>query len=284
MINWADKIAAVADAIDTFAKRQVVASAWKTAEWDQAPAEIVNRSFFSAGVESATFLSRAQEGIRQALDLSLDEYGRVPDREKFISDMRGVALSLGLGTPGEPANLKNLAGATRLGMIYDMNVDSARGRARRKAGLSEGALFAAPAQELVRGRPARLPRDWRMRWQEAGEKVGWEDALQADPVRPRFMALKTSPIWVALSRFGVPWAPFDFGSGMILRSVLRAEAVKLGLLLEDDILEADEDPDYNAGLAASMKGVSPEVSSGLKAMLGDRIQVAGDQVKWTEAA
>jgi hypothetical protein len=284
MINWTDKIAAVAEAIDAFASKSVVASAWKTADWAAAPQEIAARSFFSAGVESAAFLTRAQTGCRQALDLSLDEYGRVADREKFIADMRGLALALGLGAPDEPANVKNLAGATRLGMIWDMNVEGARGRARRKAGLSEGALFAAPAQELVRGRPARLPRNWTLLWREAGDKVAWEGAVKADPLRPRFIALKTSPIWAALSQFGTPWAPFRFGSGMVLRSLPREDAIRLGLVEPDEILEPDPDPGFNAALAASMQNVSPDLATRLKTLLGDRIAIEGNNVKLVEQA
>jgi hypothetical protein len=262
MLSLTPTIAAVAQALDTFAKRQTVPSAWLTADWAQAPAEIVQRSFFSAGVESARFLQEARAGLTQALDLSSDQYGRLPDREKFISDIRQVALQLGLGTPDKPNDLKNLAGARRLGIIWDMNVQAANGRARRSVGLSRGALFSAPAQELVRARPARIPRNWNARWQDAGAQVDFEGALRAQPI-----ALKTSPIWTALSRFGVPWPPFDFGSGMILRNVSRARAIALGLIEPEEILEPDPDPNFNQGLAATMQGLSPDIAEALKAML-----------------
>lgn len=274
MISFTDIMAPVAQAIDTFAKRQAVPSAWQTAEWSQAPAEIAQRSFFSAGVESANFLSTAQRDLARALDLSKDESGRFTDRETFISNLRKTALQLGLADPqGKPTDLKNLAGATRLGLIYDMNVDAARGRARRSAGLSEGALFAAPAQELVRGRPARIPRDWRARWTEAGGTL----------YGARMIALKTDPVWTNLSRFGTPWPPFDFGSGMILRNVPRAEAISLGLLAEDEVLQADPDPDFNAGLAATMKGLSQDVATGLKRLFGDRLTINNNTASWASA-
>ena len=181
--------------------------------------------------------------------------------------MRGVSLSLGLGTPDQPANLKNLAGATRLGLIYDMNVDAARGRARRSAGLSEGALYAAPAQELVRGRqPKFRARDWPARWSAAGGK------FFGDP-KVRMIALKTDDVWTKLSRFRVPWPPFDFGSGMVLRNINRADAIALRLIEEDEILEADPDPDFNAGLAASLQGISENVATGLQRLFGNRISI-----------
>ena len=278
MLSLSSTIASVAQAIDNFARRKTVASAWNTADWAQAPAEIVSRSFFSAGVESGRFLAEARSGITAALDVSRDQYGRLPDREKFVADLRGVALRLGLGTPDKPNDLKNLAGARRLGIIWDMNVNSANGRARRSAGLSQGALFAAPAQELVRGRNARVPRDWTARWQEAGAQVDWEGAL-----RTRFVALKTSPIWLELSRFGTPWAPFDFGSGMILRNISRDKAVSLGLLQEDEILEPDPDPAYNDGLAATMQGVPDDVAEAVQNLMPDRVERVGNDLKWRAA-
>jgi hypothetical protein len=229
-------------------------------------------------VESGRFLSEARSGITAALDGSRDAYGRLPDREKFIADLRQVSLRLGLGTPDKPNNLKNLAGARRLGIIWDMNVNSANGRARRASGLSKGALFAAPAQELVRGRSAMKARDWKARWEEAGAEVGWEGAL-----RTRFVALKTSPIWVELSRFGTPWAPFDFGSGMILRNISRDQAVSLGLLQEDEILEPDPDPAYNDGLAATMQGVPEDVAEAVQNLMPDRVERVGNDLKWRAA-
>jgi hypothetical protein len=283
MLSLSSTIAAVAEAIDNFARRETVRSAWNTADWAKAPEEIVSRSFFSAGVESGRFLSEARAGITAALDGSRDAYGRLPDREKFIADLRGVALRLGLGTPDKPNNLKNLAGARRLGIIWDMNVNSANGRARRASGLSKGSLFAAPAQELVRGRSAMKARDWKARWEEAGAQVGWEGALKADPMRPRFVALKTSPIWVELSRFGTPWAPFDFGSGMILRNISRDQAVSLGLLQEDEILEPDPDPAYNDGLAATMQGVPEDVAEAVQNLMPDRVERVGNDLKWRPA-
>lgn len=258
-MNLLPTVQTIEKALTFFAARSTVPSAWRTADWDQAPAEIVNRAFFSAGVESANFLQNARASIGQAILNARDESGAFMNRERFIVEMRQRAISLGLATPeGKPADLQNLAGETRLGMIYDMNRDSALGRARRSAGLSEGALYAAPAQELVRGKTAKVPRDWHARWAEAGGP---------DNAAPRMIALKTDPVWVKLSRFGVPWPPFDFGSGMILRNIRRAEAVNYGLLKANEMLEAPRDPDYNEALSATLINVAPNLLQALKTML-----------------
>ena len=258
-MNILPTINAVDKALTFFASRATVPSAWRTAQWAAAPAAITNRAFFSAGVESANFLTTAQQDITQALNNSRDATGAFMDRERFIVEMRQRSIALGLADPqGKPADLQNLAGARRLGMVYDMNRDAALGRARRSAGLSEGALFAAPAQELIRGRSARIPRDWPARWADAGGPTN---------AAPRLIALKTDPVWTKLSRFGVPWPPFDFGSGMILRNISRADAIRYGLLEEEQLLAADPDPEFNDGLAATLLKAAPDIIRALNTFM-----------------
>lgn len=45
----------------------------------------------------------------------------------------------------------------------------------------------------------------------------------------RMVALKSAPVWTNLSRFGRPYPPFDYGSGMGMEDIGREEAVELGL-------------------------------------------------------
>lgn len=51
------------------------------------------------------------------------------------------------------------------------------------------------------------------------------------------VALKTSPIWVELSRFGYPYPPFDFNSGMWVRPVSDDDCEALGLLADEEWLD-----------------------------------------------
>jgi len=80
-------------------------------------------------------------------------------------------------------------------------MQDAHGFAARKADMDPNLLDAYPAYRLIRVESRRIPRDWYERWGEAGAAVGWEGASKTDLV-----ALKTSPIWAALSRFGRPLA------------------------------------------------------------------------------
>ena len=44
------------------------------------------------------------------------------------------------------------------------------------------------------------------------------------------IALVNDPIWTEISRFGTPYPPFDFNSGMWTRPVSREEATEFGLV------------------------------------------------------
>ena len=44
------------------------------------------------------------------------------------------------------------------------------------------------------------------------------------------IARKDDPIWTQISRFGTPYPPFDFNSGMETRGIGRREAVALGVI------------------------------------------------------
>jgi hypothetical protein len=74
-------------------------------------------------------------------------------------------------------------------------------------------------------------RDWLTRWRAAAAEVGDASALKA---LPRMIARKDSPIWVAINRWGNPYPPEDFNSGMWVRDVSREEAVGFGIIGEWD--------------------------------------------------
>lgn len=71
------------------------------------------------------------------------------------------------------------------------------------------------------------------------------------------IALKGDPIWAAISRFGTPWPPFDFGNGMDVQDVDWNEAAELGVLKEDDPPPKVESKDFNAGLEVELPAAAP---------------------------
>jgi phage gp29-like protein len=139
------------------------------------------------------------------------------DKARFVRDMR---ILIG-AEEGDTGRMTDIESSTRLGLIHDMNAEEARARAKWDADQDPDALAAFPAQELVRSERRENPRDWPARWQAAGGTLTGGN---------RMVALKSDPIWRAISAFDRPWPPFDFGSGMALIDVSRKEAEALGIL------------------------------------------------------
>jgi hypothetical protein len=149
-------------------------------------------------------------------------------------------------------------------------VQEAFGFARAKAGQSEGALAAFPAQELIRIEDRQKPRgDWPDRFVAAGGRL----------VSGRMVALKTADVWAKLSRFGTPWPPFDFGSGMGVQDVDYDEAVALGLLQEGQLPEPSL-PAFNSALQATAQDLDPATVQQLQVQFGDTLIEHGGRLKW----
>lgn len=257
---------------------KVPVAAWlKTEEWAQMPIALRDRAQFSAGVESARVMSEIQAKLIDAVSLRKETLANgksaYVDRSSFIGDLRRLAIGEGLGSGGEgsPRDLRDITSRARLGLIYDTQVQQAEGYARWS--LDQAMLDDFPAQELYREEYRLRPRDWVARWSAAGGTL----------INGRMIALKNDPIWIRINRFGVPWAPFDFNSGMGLRDITRESAVSLGLL--DPTQQIDPiTADFNDYLEASVRDLSPTFRDALKAIFGKQIDVEGSTVKWVEGA
>lgn len=260
-----------------------IGSTLRSRDWEDVPLELRERAQFSAGVTSARLLQAIQDRLsgevnqrREVLDRTgLEDVEATFDRSSFIDAIREIARAEGLTPEKGQGTITDITSIPRLGMIYDMQNQMATGYARWKMDQSEGALLIYPAWRLVREREAKVPRNWRARWNEAGDAVGWDGASQSTMV-----ALKTSPIWAKLSRFGTPWPPFDFNSGMGVEDVDRDEAIALGLLKEDEIPEATGVEDFNQKLEASTSGLSESMVEKLKEAFGSQVEIDGDSARW----
>lgn len=274
----------------TFRERQATASPMSAKEWADVPAEIRDGAFWSAKLEHAQHVAELKRTALQALrgarvrvgalrrgrELTGDEADETVliSKGQIISEMRAAALERGLEPTG-PRPMEDIASAQRIGLIVDMAEKMTYGKARFESGNDPAVLDAFPAQELVRVEPREKPRDWETRWQEAGDAVGWEGAN----ANGRMVALKSSPIWVELSEFGLPYPPFDYGSGMGVRDVERSAAVELGLMADDDETLAADAPDETRG---SLKGLDETEREWLleqfRDRLGEGVSIDGDEV------
>lgn len=164
--------------------------------------------------------------------------------------------------------LKDLSSERRRELVVRMNTEFAQGAGRHQADQDPDRLDAWPAQELVRDRASRVPRDWQDRWLDAGGKLY---------PGGRMIALKNDPIWRRLSRFGKPYPPFDYNSGMGLEDISRAEAIELGVMGEDD--EVQPEPlDLSAGLERKPAISEPGLRRAVLRSLGDGYEFNGEGV------
>lgn len=249
-------------AIEEFAAKTEVPSWARTADWQDVPAAIRRRSFFSAALEDARALSAERKAVADLLQRA-SKGGKLYRRDTAITGLQAMMRARGLDT-GDGNALTNPAAEKRIRLVLDTNRAQAQGYARFKRSSTGGALLAFPAQELVRVRNSREQRDWQARWIAAGGKL----------TNRRMIALKTDPIWTALSRFGTPYPPFDFNSGMGVRDISRREALALGLIAQDWQPEGDPVEDFNANVEADVSAVHPDLLDSLASLFGDAVQLA----------
>lgn len=278
-------------AVSAFSRRAGVAAPLRSAGWDEMATGLRQQAYWSAGVEHARFLSQSRAKLLQALSGQrklLDSGESVNmDRSRFVRDMRrlvqGARSSGQLPAGAGPNPLTDIGDATRLRLVYDMNTRMAQGEARWRRQQDPDVLNMWPAQELMPSSATHPRTDWEERWFSAAQESGDIKAGEVLDETGRMVALKTSGIWVALSRFGVPWPPFDYGSQRRLRSVDRDEAVELGLLEADSELQP-VDEQFDRNLAASVKDIDPETRQALKSVFLDQIEIDGDTVTWNPDA
>lgn len=248
-------------AIEEFAAKTEIPSWARTADWQRVPAALRRRSFFSAAIEDARALSAERKAVADLLQGARKD-GKLFRRDTAITELRSLMSQRGLDT-GEGNTLTNPASASRVKLVVDTNRAQALGYARFKRSSSGGALLAFPCQELIRVRPSRVQRDWQTRWVASGGQL----------FNGRMIALKSAPIWVALSRFGTPYPPFDFGSGMGVRDISRREALALGVM-DDKTTQPDPVKDFNADTEADVSSVHPDLLESLTSFFGDAVQIA----------
>lgn len=123
-----------------------------------------------------------------------------------------------------------------------------------------------PAAELYRQWDRKEWRNWPERWRAAGGQFFPGD--EADYPEGRMIALMNDPIWLRISRFGTPYSPFDYNSGMEKGPISFDDTVELGLLNGDETeLPEPIEPGLNDSVEFSAD-LDHELGSVLKDYLG----------------
>lgn len=228
--------------------------------------DLRERSMFSARTVNAEHLQRISDKIDTILN-PVSEDGRTVGLDWATARLelkQGLRSDGYLPDPDQFGTLKDLSSDVRLNTIIKTNVEMAQGYGQFAQGQDEAVLDQWPAQELFRAEGRKVPRDWESIWREhGGESFGG-----------RMIALKDDPIWTEISAFGLPYPPFDFGSGMWVRDIDRTEAESLGLLNADQRVEP-QSRGFNADLQ-----MTPAVRD--EALMSALMQDVGDKYSLTD--
>lgn len=238
-----------------------------TAELSKLAPAIRERAMFSARVTNVDFLSRADSLVNNLVSpasvtaTGAQAFNPIEARTQLKEYLASVNYQ-----PEEidAGGLKDLSSDRRLNVILDTNTKMAHGYGQFAQANDADIIDAFPCQELYRLEERKEKRAWRDRWVRAGGKLYGPTA--------RMIARKDDPIWTAISRFGTPYPPFDFMSGMWVEEVDRAEAETLGVIKRSDIIEP-QTRQFNEAVEAAVPDVSKSLLKSIAAAFGKSIKL-----------
>lgn len=266
-------------AVENIAGKTAITSPLTSAELAELPQGLRNSAQFSARVENLRLMQRVQDRIEQVIGQLRNERGVYVNEAQFVAELQKIARDEGLdprnaaGTANQFGGIQDITSEKRLKLIYRVQVQMANEYARWVKANDPAVLQSWPAQEFIRVQARKVPRtNWPERFVAAGGKL----------VNGRIVALINDPAWRKLSVFGNPYPPFDFGSGMGLRSLSRRETEALGLLQPGDEVKSSFQ-EFTAELKASVTDLNQTWQNGLKDIFGDQIKIEDGIASWVGA-
>jgi hypothetical protein len=223
-----------AEALQSRDVRNILPTTLSSAELEKISGDILERAIFSAQVTNAEYLQLIDDLVRQYVNGEIDlASARLALKDKL--NELGYEPS-----PDEEGGLKDFSSDARINLVLRTNAQMAAGYGSWMQGQHPAILDQWPAQELIRVAPRKVPRNWISRWGQAG----------GQSYGGRMMARKNDDIWTRISRFGTPYPPFDFNSGMGVRDVDHDTALSLGVIDADTVIEP-QTRDFNQDLQFS---------------------------------
>ena len=256
-----------AQALRSRAVKAALPNSLTSDELSRVEAGIAERANMMAGASKVDFINKVDEVVTQVL-LPASHGGGLSKayaRTKLKELLRSVGYQ---PEPGERGGMRDLSSDPRLNLILDTQVKMATGYGQWEVGQRRAILWQWPAWELVRKEARKEPRDWPARWEEDGGVFYPGPGAYGNG---RMIARKDSTIWVAISRFGLPYPPFDFNSGMGLDPVDRATCEKFGIVRRDQAV-APQRRDFASDAQVVMQA-SREVTEAALKSLGDGYEV-----------
>ncbi len=287
-----DSPVTMTDALAHQLAKQVMPTGMSSHELEQLAQEIRDRSFFSARTTYADYLAEAQKLIRQlvaphtivdpdTLVIRAANPGETVNAALVRTRLQKFLDSLGYkAAEGEEGGLKDLSSDKRIDLIIDTQTKMSAGYGKWRADQDPDVLDLYPADEMYRQINTGVHREWAERWNEArdvlGEATSATEAL--DNEDGPFIALKNDPIWAELSRWGDPFPPFDYNSGMWVRDADPDEAESLGVLAHDRPSAQERDLNQDVEIAVP-DDMEPSLLDSLMASLGRRATLSDGQIK-----
>ena len=262
------------------AKRQLMPTTLRTGTLQrERPAHIRRMAQFSSQVSNAESLHLLDQVARRIADPSLSGGGpgSYMDVEKGVEILQAYLQDIGYQPePGTAGTLRDFSSSARLRVALKTPAEMMRGMGQYLQSNDPDVLSAFPAQELVRIKNfsaiARgTARNWVARWVAAGGHLYGVG---------RMAALKGDAIWAAISRFGNPYPPFDYNSGMGLRDLSRKDAIALG------VIDAADPPPKVEPIPALQKNdydisrFSSDLAAAVSRAFGGKAKITDGILKW----
>lgn len=272
------------EALDSLRAKSLLPTTGLTADLEKLPAEIRERARFSAGVYHGEILSKYDQLVEMMVAPEQNQSpGAGISDARFREEMRVLLRSIGYEPdPDKRGGMQDLSSRRRLDLMRDMAVAQARNYGYFEQGQDEVILDNWPAQELFRAEDRMVERDWISRWENARGRLG--DSTSALDARIAMVALKNDPIWTAISRFGLPYPPFDFNSGMDVRDITRQEAEELGVIAPNAPAPDPEHRPFTADLELSADELQRGLLDELLDSMDGIVELVNGILRFKEAA
>lgn len=264
------------EAIEGRSVKVILPTSMSSKELERVAAELRERAVFSAKVENAGFLEKMDRLIQrivspETVDGRAAEPGEYMDQATARLELKQYLQSIGYQPDADKrGTLQDLSSDERLNLIVRTNSQMAQGYGSWQQGQDASVLDEWPAQELFRAEAREKERDWAGRWADAGGQF-YDGG--------RMIALKNDPIWIKISRFGLPYAPFDFNSGMDLRDIDRDEATELGVIDPGAAAPDPQSRKFNDDLELTPDVRQENLLSALLQSLGDSAKLVDGVLK-----
>lgn len=227
--------------------------------------DYAERAFFVSGVEPGVILSDFEDKAGKVATGALSY-------EEAQQAIRETLRQQGYRPPETgQGGIQDLSSWLRIQVVMETNAAMAHGYRNWYNWTQDDSTAAF---KFYRSQGREDPRYWAERWNRARSGLEKEatEAVSSGFIRGETVgyALASSEIWIRLSRFGTPYPPFDYLSGMNIAPIGAEEARAAGL----DVSRVRPAPaSFNATLESNAVGITNANADKIRRVLKDAVRV-----------